>query len=98
LRARQVAFGGRVFRVLKARLERQSPSDFVLGKSPRAVIERVARQCRSLSAIVCSRIVTLRTLRLAYLKHSFESGERVPVPIILSSGSGLLNSRRFTEN
>lgn len=72
--SRRIPFGERVFTVLSTRRNRQPACEYVLGRSPRAAIERVARQCRLLSLRTCNRAVTLRMLRLAFLKRWIQEG------------------------
>jgi len=72
--SRRIPIGGKVSEILAARRQRHSGHEFVLGRSPRQAIERVGRQCRLLSARICSRTITLRMLRMAFLKRWIDSG------------------------
>ena len=89
LHLRRVPFGSKVLEILMARREREPVSEFVFGKSPRLVIERVSRQCRSLSARICTNLVTLHALRLAFYKRWVESGGS-------AQALGLISGRTYT--
>jgi integrase len=85
-RVRRVPFGKNVLNVLQLRHERERSSDFVFGKSPRQVIERASRQCRSLSVGICANQVTLQGLRLSFFKRWVDSGASIQALGLISGG------------
>ncbi len=90
-RTRRIPLGDKALAVLRVRCQRQPNGEFVLGGSPRLVLERVSRRCRLLSAQTCRRVVTLRQLRLAFLNRWVDSGGSLEaLPLI----SGIAQSSR----
>ncbi len=83
-RARRIPLGDKALALLRVRRQRQPDSEFVLGRSPRLVLERASRRCRLLSVQTCRRVVTLRLLRLAFLNRWVDSGGSLEALTLIS--------------
>jgi integrase len=75
--SRSIPFESKTLQVLEARRERQSESEYVLGTSPRTVLNRISRQLRTLSAHIGVSRVSLNVLRHTFFTRLFNSGASI---------------------
>lgn len=92
---REVPFGRKTNQILKARYEREPESEYVLGKRPKVVPDRVSRQLRTVSESLGIGGVTLHAVRRTFFRRMVDSGAgpqslraiggwSVPIPVIKS--------------
>jgi integrase len=81
---RKVPFGPEVFQLLCARKDREAQSEYVLGDSPRVLLNRVSRQLVVFSAFCFKFIVTLHTLRNTFMSCWVNAGGNPEVLFLIA--------------
>jgi site-specific recombinase XerD len=87
---RRIPFGSDTLRILKDRVARQPESKYVLGISPRALINRVSRLLASVSSSLGIAKVSLHALRENFVLRLLNSGNDMAYVARISDLGGVL--------
>ena len=90
---RRIPLGSETLQIFKDRVARQPGSDYVLGISPRALINRVSRRLASLSLSLGIARVSLHMLRENFVLRLINSGNDIVCVAQISDLKGVLFSR-----
>jgi integrase len=87
---RRIPFGSEALQILKDRVARRLGSEYVLGISPRALINRVSRRLASVSSSLGIARVSLHMLRENFVLRLINSGKDLAYVARISGLGGVL--------
>jgi len=87
---RRIPFGSEALQIFKKRVARQQVSEYVLGISPRALINRVSRRLASVSSNLGIAKVSLHALRENFVLRLLNSGNDLAFVARISGLGGVL--------